>query len=426
MSLTARVLAGLAAGLFVGAASAATRHPLLLGVAQLAEPVGTLWLNALRMTVVPLIFALLVTAVAGASEASQAGRLGAHTVALVLLVLSAAGLFGALATPALLAVRPVDPATASILRAGGAAAAEPAAAVPPLAEWVTTLIPANAVEAAAGGAILPLVVFAVVFGLAAARLAAEPRERLLGFFRALGEAMMVIVQWVLRLAPLGVFALVVPFAAGGGLRTVGALAYYVAILAGLCVVATLALYPVGAIGGALSLRRFAGGIAPAQLVAFSTRSSLASLPAMLEAARSRLGAPAAVSGLVLPLAVTLMRATSPLVNLARAVFAAALYGIDLSAPQLAAGAAVAVAMSLASVGLPGEVSFMAANIPIFQVMGLPLEPLALFLAVEVIPDVFRTVGNVTAVLAVTAVVARGSVGAEEVAGRVPVVSTSSS
>ena len=136
----------------------------------------------------------------------------------------------------------------------------------------------------------------------------------------------------------------------------------------------------------------------------STQSSLASLPAMLESARERLGLPRAVAALVLPMAVTLFRITSPVQYIVAAAFVAWAYGIELTALQLSTGAALAVVISLGSVGLPGQVSFMATVMPVTQSMGLPVEPLGLLLAVDTIPDVFATTGNVTADVSATAMV----------------------
>jgi proton glutamate symport protein len=398
MTLTTRVLLGLGLGLAAGAAAAATRHPLLLGLLPIVEPVGTLWLNGLRMTVVPLIVALLVAGVGTMSDAASAGRTGARALALMAGFLATAGLLAALLTPALLAWLPVTPVAPPETTSSYAA--------PSLGEWFTALVPANPIQAAAEGAVLPLVVFALLFGLATASLPAEPRERLLGFFRALADAMMVIVRWVLNLAPIGVFALVFPVGAGAGLGVVGALGTYVLIVSALCALITLLIYPVTTLAAGIPLRRFAAAAAPAQAVAFSTRSSLAAMPAMIESAQSRLGLPHATTSLVLPLAVALMRVTSPLAIMVSAIFAAAFYAIPLTAGQIAAGAAIAVVTSLGSVGLPGQVSLVAVRIPVFAVMGVPLEVLGLLLAVDVIPDTFRTVGNVTAHLSVTAIVAR--------------------
>lgn len=407
MSLTSRVLAGLVLGLAAGAVVAALQHPALLALVPIVEPVGVLWLNALRMTVVPLVVSLLVTGIAEASAVAAAGRVGGRTLAVVAIMLTAAGIYGAIATPLLLAWFPIAPGTETALgeMLGGSTAR--AEAVPGFAEWITGLVPANPIEAAASGAMLPLVVFSLLFGLAAARINPVSRETLLDFFRALREAMMVIVHWVLLLAPIGVFALVFPVGAGAGLAALGALGHYVVLLSSLCIIATILVYPAAAVFSRVPLRKFASAVAPAQAIAFSTRSSLASLPAMLEGVQRHLTLPPPVTGLVLPLAVSLMRITSPIVNLASALFAAALLRMDLTPLQIATGALVAILASLGSVGLPGQVSFFATKAPVFFAMGVPVEVLGLMLAVEVIPDTFMTVGNVTGHVAATAVVARG-------------------
>lgn len=163
----------------------------------------------------------------------------------------------------------------------------------------------------------------------------------------------------------------------------------------------------------MPLGRFARAVAPAQVVAVSTQSSLASLPVMIERARDWLGVPQATGGLVLPLAVAVFRITSPVANLGVCLYVAQLHGIELSLGVLVAGGLTALAVSIASVGLPGQVSFFASVGPIALAMGLPLEMLPLLLAVEVIPDIFRTVGNVTADLAVTRIVQGREVTAEE-------------
>jgi Na+/H+-dicarboxylate symporter len=129
---------------------------------------------------------------------------------------------------------------------------------------------------------------------------------------------------------------------------------------------------------------------------------------MLESARERLGYPQQIVSLVLPMAVSLFRITSPIQYLATACFIAWALGVELGPAQLATGAALAVIISLGSVGLPGQVSFMATNLPVTQAMGLPVAPLGILLALDTIPDVFATVGNVTADMTATSVVARQS------------------
>ena len=225
--------------------------------------------------------------------------------------------------------------------------------------------------------------------------------------QAVADVMIVIVRWVLWAAPLGVFALVLAVCARVGGGMLGVFGTYIGLQVALYTAMTLLLYPIAVFAGRERLRSFASAILPAQTIAASTQSSLASLPAMLESAGRRLGYPLPVVSLVLPMAVSLFRITSPMQYVGVAVFIAWAHGIDLSAAQLVAGAALAVVISMGSVGLPGQVSFMATNMPVTQAMGLPVEPLGVLLALDTIPDVFATVGNVTADLTATSIVAGG-------------------
>jgi Na+/H+-dicarboxylate symporter len=301
----------------------------------------------------------------------------------------------------------VDPDSAAALRAGAQSdtSAIPKSTTPE--DWISQVVPTNPFAAAANGAMLALVVFALLFGFAAARIPATTRVPLLGFFQGIADTMFVIVRWVLWLAPLGVFVLAFGVGFRGGISAAGAVAQYLVLMSALCVVAALLMYPLAVFGGHVSLARFARAAAPAQVVAFSTQSSLACLPIMLDAARSVLNLPPRVTAIALPLAVALFRITSPIVNVSIVIFVAHVHGVHLGAPQLVAGVAVAAVTSLAVVGLPSQITFFTTTVPISLAMGVPIEVLPLLLAVEVIPDLFRTIGNVTADLAVTAVAARG-------------------
>jgi Na+/H+-dicarboxylate symporter len=185
---------------------------------------------------------------------------------------------------------------------------------------------------------------------------------------------------------------------------------YAVMVALVIAIASLAIYVVVALRGHVPVRRFALEIAPVQVVAASTQSSLATLPAMIECARERLDVSPRVSGLVLPLAVAVFRYTSPLGNLAVCFFVAAMYGLEPNLWQMAAAIVVAFAISVGSVGLPGQVSFIASVAPICVALGLPTEVLGILVAVEIIPDIFRTIGNVTADVAVTTLVEEPSAG----------------
>lgn len=227
---------------------------------------------------------------------------------------------------------------------------------------------------------------------------------MVGLLKAISDAMIVIVHWVLWAAPLGIFALVLALTARAGLGMLQALGIYILLECALYVLAVVLLIAVAVTIGKQRFRHFMAGLVPVQAVAASTQSSLATLPAMLDSAQNRLGIPARVSGLVLPMAVSLFRITSPIQYLATASFIAWALGVDLTAAQLATGVALSVLVSMGSVGLPGQAIFLATNLPITSAMGLPIAPLPVLMAVDAIPDVLATVGNVTGDMAATAVV----------------------
>jgi Na+/H+-dicarboxylate symporter len=407
MSATSRVLTGLAAGAVIGLLLAAWQPATALEVANVAQPIGKLWLNALQMTVVPLVLALVVVGVNTATDAAASGRIARRAIVVFIVLLLLGALFTAVAAPFVFTLFPHNPTLAAAL---DHAAVLPAAQVAPVG-WIDALVaivPSNAIAAAAQSAMLPLVVFALFLGFALTRLALAQRTMLVEFFQAIAEAMIVIVRWVLWAAPLGVFALILSVCARAGLGMLSALGVYVLVECILYLSVALMMLPVAVFFGGERIRRFVAALVPAQVVALSTQSSLASLPAMLESADRKLGYPAPVTALTLPMAVSLFRLTSPVQYLTSAAFIAWAYGIDLTAAQLVTGALLAVVISLGSVGLPGQVTFIATNLPVAQAMGVPLGPLGLMLAVDTLPDTLATFGNVTADLTATSVVARQS------------------
>lgn len=410
-SLSFRVVVGLVAGLVVGALAQGAGSPLALSAVGVVEQLGQVWLNALRITVIPLVFGLLVTGIVSIADAAATGRLAVRALVVFGAMLSGAVIYGVLAGLGLLTLWPIDPEAGRALLAGipAEAAAEVGAAAQTdgLQAFLNSLAPANLIQAAADDGVLAVVVFAIVFGFAATRLRAELRRSLSTFFEAVAEAMVVIVHWVLLAAPVGVFALALGVGLRAGLGVAGTLGHYIAIVCLSQLGLIFLTYAVAVVFGRISLGRFAQAIAPAQVVAFSTQSSLASLPAMVDRARTALGIRASTAGLVLPLAVAVFRLTSPVANLAVCLYVAQLNGIELGLPALIAGGLTAFAVSIASVGLPGQVSFFAAVGPICLAMGCPLGVLPLLLAVEVVPDILRTVGNVTADLAATRIIQGG-------------------
>ncbi len=407
MNLTTRVLLGLVSGLFGGAALGTLAPDLTALAIAVAEPVGGLWLDSLRMTIIPLVFALLVTGVAQIAETARAGGAAARTLGLFALLLLFSAAFAAIATPALLAVWPAPEAAALALRTAAHAAGGEIPPTPTIEAMLKSFIPANPIRVAAEGAMAPLVVFALVFGLAATRISAEHRASLLGFFAAVKETMMVLVHWVLWAAPLGVFALALVTGARTGLGAVGLLGHYVIVVSIMCLSMVAVAVFLAVVFGRVPLMAFVRAMIPVEAVAISTQSSLATLPAMLDTAQ-RLGVPDKVSGMVLPMAVALFRMTSPAGNMAVVIYVAHIYGVTLSPATLGVGALVAATVSLAAVGIASAVTFFTTLGPISMAMGVPMELLPLLLAVETLPDISRTIGNVTADVAVTTMAAEWS------------------
>ena len=406
MTSTVRVLLGLLVGVALGLLLTAIQPGLAGELATVTQPIGALWLNALQMTVVPLVVALVILGVASTRNAAQSGRTARRAIVAFLLLLCAGAAFAAVYAPFQLTLLPHDPALVDSLRAAMGTAPVTDAQAIGFAQRIASIIPANVIAAAAQGAMLPLVVFALLFGFALTRVEARRREQAVDLVQTLADVMVTIVGWVLWVAPLGVFALAFTVCVTAGMSVLSALGWYLLAQCTLYLAVIVGLYFVAVFLGGQTLRRFAAGILPAQAIAISTQSSLATLPAMVDSARNRLGCSPAVTGLVLPMAVSLFRMTSPVQYIGIACYIAWIYGVDLSAAQLAAGAALAVVISLGSVGLPGQVSLFATNMPVVQAMGLPVAPLGLMLAVETIPDAFATLGNVTGDLAATTVVER--------------------
>jgi Na+/H+-dicarboxylate symporter len=403
------VLIALVLGLAAGAGAAALGDGLREPALQASNMVGGLWLNALKMTVIPLIVALLVTGVAKGAEAARAGRIAGRSVLWIVIVCTSSAIFGTLMIQFLLGLFPLPAAAAEALRAGlsGIDTATASAPVPGVADFFRGIIPENVIAAAANGDVLPLVVFSLLFALAAARIPEQGRRSLVGLFDAVADALLIVIGWVLWIAPLGVFALAFTVGASAGGAAFAALAHYIVLISVIGVAVTLAGYPLAAIAGRVGVGSFTRAMIAPQSVAISTRSSLASLPAMLAAARV-MGIREQVADVTLPMSVALFRATGPAMNVAVAFYVAHWLGFEPSVSQMIAATAVAAIISYGAVSLPGEVSYISSIAPIAMALGVPIAPLALLVAVEMVPDIFRTLGNVTLDVAVTAAVDRGT------------------
>jgi len=409
MKESTRVLVALIAAIACGIAIGAVGNAALLRAADFIAPIGTLWVNAIRMTVIPLVISLLITAVASASDVKSIGRLGGRTLLVFVLLLAGTAIVVMPFGPALFRLLP-QRLGAPQLPPGAAEAAGQIAAggqAQTFSTWLPSLLPTNPIAAAASGAMMPLILFTIVLGLAIARSPEGARATLTQFFQALGEAMLLLVRWVIMFAPIGVFALVLPLAVHAGAALAGAIGFYIVAYSVGCLVVTLLLYPVVAMFAKIPMTRFAKAALPAQLIAFSSSSSIASLPALVESAERGLDLSPRTTGFVLPLAVSTFKIAAPLSWTVGALFVGWFYGVPLSIGSLATIAFASIFLAFGVPGIPRGAFIMLA--PLFIAIGLPVEGIGLLIAVDAIPDTFSTVLNVTGNLAATALVARGEI-----------------
>jgi proton glutamate symport protein len=406
VSLTTRVLLGLLTGFALGLALAGSTSPAVGTLLAVLAPIGTIFINLIRMTVIPLVASMLIASVGSLASSGALGRAGARAALLAVTLIAITAVATVLIAAPLLARMPVDQAAAMALRdpATSTAASTPAAAAPALGQWFIDLVSPNVVKAAADGAMLPVIVFSVLFGVALAGVTAERREAVLRVTQGIADAMQRLVSGVLELAPFGVFALAVPLASKLGLAAAGAVVTYIVLVVLLTIAAAaVLLYPLGIIGGRMSPPSFVSFCAPAQAVAFASRSSLAALPAMVESGE-RAHLPPVVARFILPLAASVFRIGAAVAMPVGVLFLARLYGATLSPAQLASVVFTVVLSSFAVPGVPG--GSIIAMVPVLAAVNLPIDGIGILLAVDTIPDMFRTTANVTGSLTVAAVLRR--------------------
>lgn len=403
---------GLLAGLGLGLAAVWTRSPVLLAATQCLRPLGTLFLNLLSMVVIPLVATALFAGVAGLGDLRRVGRLGIRTLAFFWAMSLAAILIGFVVAALLLPLAPITADQQAALRVAAAAdtgaVRHAAEQIPTGARFIVELIPSNPVRAAVDGNLLPLIVFITIFAVAAAALPDEKRHALTDLADAATQALIRIVRWVLLLAPIGIFAIVASALSQFDVKFIVDLiravaVFIVAVIAGLAALIALVLLPVVALVARLGPGRYLRAIRASLLMAFSTTSSLATLPVMLEAAESDLRISPTVASFVLPLGASVGRVGSALFQAVAVMFVARLYGVPLGlGGMFQAGAAVFLAsLTVASVPSASIVSL----VPAFTATGLPLTGLQLLLGFDRIPDMFRTMTNVFGTLAAATVVA---------------------
>jgi Na+/H+-dicarboxylate symporter len=408
MKESTRVLIALGAAVGIGTAISLSASAPLLSAADFLSPIGSLWVNAIRMTVIPLVVSLIITGIASASDVKSIGRLGGRTLAVFILLLVGAAVVAIPFAASVFSLLPQG-GTKPPLPAGAAEAAGQIASggtTQTFGTWLTSLIPSNPIAAAANGQMVSLIIFTILLALAIARSSPAARTALVGFFQALGDAMLILVRWVVLAAPIGIFALVLPLAAHAGASLAGAIGFYIVAYSFVSIAMVLLLYPVVRIVAGIPMRTFARAALPSQLIAFSSSSSVASLPALVESAERGLKIPNRVAGFVLPLAVSTFKLAGPSSWTVGALFISWFYGVPLHAQQLATVAFAAVFLAFAAPGVPRGAFILLT--PLFLAIGLPAEGIGILIAVDAIPDTFATVLNVTGDLVAAVLVAKSN------------------
>ena len=402
-SQSLRVLLALSIGLALGMAVATMGDITFARLVPVADVIGTLWTNAIRMTVIPLVAALTVASVASAGATTDLRRAMTRAIVVFLVLLVSGGVL-ALVIGELAFADFTLPADVAARVRETAAPVGSTPKLPTLGQRLIEMVPSNPVKAAADGALLPLVVFSLALGFALKRIAGDRRDAVINLCRGISDALLVVVGWVVAAAPIGVFALAFALGARLGISSVGALARYIATLSVVLITFTLALYPVVVLLGRVPFRRFLAAAAPAQALAAGSRSSLSALPMMIGAAREKLGLDATASGFVLPFAVSIFRVNVPMAWVVGVIFLGKLYGVEIGVLTLLTVIVTSTLLSFSVPGIPSGSLFILA--PVLVDLGLPAEAVGILIAVDVVPDIFKTTANVTAHLT-AAVLASG-------------------
>jgi proton glutamate symport protein len=407
-TLTAFAVIALFAGFGLGALARESGAQWLLSFVFVAKPVGTVWTNALRMIVLPLMISYLVLAISSLPRGRTAGILGITSLVSFITLLGIAGLFSVLVTPTLLANLPIAHTDMASFAAAAVTPAEvtstAAATAPTVGQWISSLVPTNLVHAIVDDNYLQVFIAAVLLAAAMSRIATERKAALVNIFQAIADTATVLVGWLIRLLPLAAFCLAFVSGAAKGLTVAGNVGVFILTSCGIVIGATILMYPIAVIVGRVSLRSFASATAPAQTVAAGTRSSLACLPALVEGAEQELGIPADVAAFTLPLSVSVFKLNLALTQPLHLLFVATMFGMHLTPAFILTFTASMILVSFTTAGIPSGGSF--ASLPFYLALGIPIEAFALFKVADAIPDIFKTVLNVTADMTVTTIVAR--------------------
>lgn len=401
------IAAGLVLGLIVGLGASATGNAWLLALAEGSAPFGTLFINAIRMVVIPLIVTVIFVSIARLGDPKRLGRIGGLTIAYYWITLIPAIAIG-------MATMTFGLQFASEIEMPNATAA-PVPELQGVVEFLVGLVPANPFAAASSGQILPLIVFTALVAAAAGTLPAIRRDRLVKLAEDVSEALIKLVWWILYLAPIGVFGLIAPVTAKLGWDLLVSLGVFIAcVFVGLALFLMLVTLPLVYFVAGIGPVRYLRGAFGAVSVAASTTSTAAAIPVALEETTQNLGVSKTVADLLVPLGASMHRPGSALFQGAAVVFLAHLYGVPV--PMAAIGAAMLATFLVSLTVAPVPSSGVVTMAPALDTVGIPVAGLAIMLGIDRIPDMMRSAVNVLAQISTAVLVDRWT-GDEEREGR---------
>lgn len=386
-ALWKKILIGLALGILAGA--------LLQENASLFRPLGDIFINAIMMLIVPLVFSTLVVGITSMRDPQKMGRIGARTIALYLLTTAFAISIGLLLSTLL------QPGAGVELSFDESVSPN---AAPTLASILIDLVPRNPIDALANGNILQIIVFAIGLGISLT-LIGEKGNALVTVFDSFAEAMYKLTAIVMAFAPFGVFGLMAHVSGQYGLEILLPLAKLIGVVYLACILHVLVVYSgFIALLGRLSPKRYLQGSVDAMMIAFSSASSAGSLPVSLRCAQNNLGVSEGVSGFVLPVGATINMDGTALYQGVVVLFIAQMLGVDLTLVDYGMIIATGTLASIGTAGVPGAGLIML-SIVMAQI-GLPLEAIGVVAGIDRILDMARTSVNVAGDIMVTTLVGK--------------------
>ncbi|HDP99242.1 MAG TPA: dicarboxylate/amino acid:cation symporter [bacterium] len=396
LELYTKILMGLVLGVIVGVI--ANKFGAVQFFSIYIKPFGTAFIRLISMIVVPLVFASLLVGTASLNDIRKLGRIGGKTILFYLTTTSLAIVIGLVSANVFKPGSGLTKETQQQLLANYAEEAaskiDTALQKPGLGETLINIIPKNPMESLAGGEMLQIIFFALMLGIAITMISRERAAPVIKFFEGINDAMIKMVHIIMEFAPYGVFALIASIIGEFGLGILGPLAKYSIIVVVGLFLHVIVIYSIMLkIFTKVKIVDFFKGIRPAQLIAFSSSSSSATLPVTMECVEENIGVSSEISSFVLPLGATINMDGTALYQGVAAVFIAQVFGMDLNIGQQLTIVLTATLASIGAAGVPGV--GMITLTMVLKTIGVPLEGIALILGVDRILDMCRTIVNIS-------------------------------